>query len=80
VLAQREAGRALADILRAIRPPLHFKTADAVREQAGRWTAQRAARALAALMEAEFALKSTGSPQDLLLRRALADLAARARG
>jgi len=31
-------------------------------------------------MEAEFALKSTGSPQDLLLRRALADLAARARG
>jgi DNA polymerase-3 subunit delta len=63
------------DALGAVRPPLHFRVRDAAVAALPRWTAARLERALTVLMDAEIAVKTTGNPQRVIVRKALLDLA-----
>ncbi len=78
VLARRERGEPLERALKAARV-LHFRAADAVKAAAARWSARQAAAALARLTETEIRCKTTGMPAAALCRRALFELACRAR-
>ena len=46
VLALVDGGRPFADVIRGLRPPLHFKAKDALTAELGVWSADRAADAL----------------------------------
>lgn len=46
VLTDVEQGRSLHDVIRGMRPPLHFKAKDALLAEAGQWTAGRLASAV----------------------------------
>lgn len=64
--------------LAAARPPIHFRLKDRLATALARWPAERLLGELARLVETETELKSSGRPDVLLLRRALAALADRA--
>jgi DNA polymerase III subunit delta len=78
IRAQVEQGRALDDVLRQQRPPLHFKQRDAVAAQCRRWPLSRLSRALAAITRAITATRN-GGPEQALAQRLILDLAAAAR-
>ena len=78
VLARRERGETLGNALKAARI-LHFRAADAIKAAAPRWNVRRTAAALARLTETEIRCKTTGMPAAALCRRALFELACRAR-
>lgn len=70
-----DAGRGMADALRALRPPLHFKMRDAFGAQCRAWRQDRLGRALAAIGACTKAMRSTGAMQEILLERLLIALA-----
>ena len=74
-----EGGTSPAAAIKIFRPPLHFRVADALRDQLPRWSVVRAAAALDILLEAEIACKSTGVPAGDLCDRALMRVAFAAR-
>lgn len=74
-----EGGTPPAVAIKTFRPPLHFRVADALRDQLPKWTVVRAAAALDILLEAEIACKSTGMPAGDLCDRALMRVAFAAR-
>ena len=78
VLARRERGETLASALKAARI-FHFRAADAIKAAAPRWDVRLTAAALARLTETEIRCKTTGMPAAALCRRALFELACRAR-
>jgi DNA polymerase III subunit delta len=73
IRAQVEQGRALDDILRQQRPPLHFKQRDAIAAQCRRWTLARLSQALGAIAEAIKATRN-GGPEEALAQRLIVDL------
>ena len=62
------------------RPPIHFRRKDSVKAELQLWSAARAARVLARLLEAEIACKTTGWPARVLCRHALFAVCAEAAG
>lgn len=74
-----ERGTSPAAAIKAFRPPLHFRVADALRSQLPKWSVTRAAAALDILVEAEVACKSTGMPAEDMCNRALMQVAFAAR-
>ncbi|MSP82264.1 MAG: DNA polymerase III subunit delta [Alphaproteobacteria bacterium] len=76
VAGRRESGLSLAEAASGFRPPLHFRAQEALNTQASRWTTARAAVALATLLDAEVAAKTTGNPAATLVRQTLLTLAA----
>ena len=79
VAAEIAAGKPPDAAVRALKPPVFFKTADRFRAQARAWPPGRLADALALLTEAEIRCKSTGQPDRLLAHRALMRIAQAAR-
>ena len=66
-----ERGEPVERVLERARPPIHFRRKSSVRAELRLWSAERAARALARLIEAEIACKTTGWPARALCREAL---------
>ena len=66
--------------MKALRPPVFFKRADAFREALRLWNAADAGEALERLVEAEAACKRTGAMPDALCAEALLGIAREARG
>jgi DNA polymerase III subunit delta len=78
IRAQVEQGRALDDVLRQQRPPLHFKQRDAIAAQCRRWTLAKLSRALTAIAGAVKAARN-GGPEEALAQRLVLEVAAAAR-
>lgn len=78
----RAGGGSVESAIAAMRPPVHFRVADALKSGARLWTAARVGLALERLTEAEIDCKTGGMPSEVICRRALLALAsaAKARG
>jgi len=76
---QMAAGRGVEQAVAALRPPVLFLHADALKAQARRWPADRLARVLAILLDAELDCKTTGMPDGAVCSRALMRIAQAAR-
>lgn len=68
-------GRNPADAIKSLRPPVFFRTADAMARQVARWDNRSLASALARLGEAEIRCKTTGYPDEAECGQALIDVA-----
>jgi DNA polymerase-3 subunit delta len=79
VVLSRAGGGSVDAAVAALRPPVHFRVADALKASAWLWSARRAGEALERLTLAEIDCKTGGMPADLICRRALLSLAAAAR-
>ncbi len=78
VAGMAAAGSPMDDALRKLRPPVFWKLKSRFLAQAGRWSPERLARALARLVEAESESKRSGAPAEALAARALMEVAANA--
>ena len=61
-----EGGAGIPAAVAAMRPPVFFKRRQKVTRQLARWSAADLARAMAVLLDAEIACKTTGSPAPLI--------------
>lgn len=77
--AQVAAGVSADDAMKSLRPPVFFKREGAFRAQLQAWRRSDLAAAMAALVEAETACKSTGVPGEAVCGQILAGIAARYR-
>jgi DNA polymerase-3 subunit delta len=75
-----EEGRNLDDVLRQLRPPLHFKQRDAFAAQCRAWTCERLAEALRRIAMAAKAARLRGSLEEALTERMLLSLSRLAAG
>ena len=64
-------GRGAEAAIKSLRPPPHFRVADAMRRQIGRWPPGRLVAAMAITLEAEIDCKTTGNPAKAVCSRAL---------
>ena len=71
-----EAGASLEESMARLRPPVFFKQQANFRRQLKRWRRPALERALARLLDAEMAGKSTGHPADLIVAAAAMAMAA----
>lgn len=71
VVAQMQTGRPLDQSVSRLRPPVIFLRAHSFKAQARSWTAEKLARAMELLLEAETDCKSTGIPSEAVCSRAL---------
>jgi DNA polymerase-3 subunit delta len=76
-LAMDEQGLAVADAVKAVRPPVFYQKVGAFGRSLGLWPAATLTAALAALAEAERGCKRTGWPDEVLCRNAILTLARR---
>lgn len=67
-------GESAEGAVRAIRPPVHFREADAVKRELTRWPVSKLEDAARTLFEAEAACKTTGIPDQSLAERTLLGL------
>jgi DNA polymerase-3 subunit delta len=74
-----EAGARPDDAIARLRPPPHFSRRAALQHQARAWPSQRLGELLGLLLEAEMQCKSTGMPDEAILRRAALRVAQGAR-
>lgn len=77
--ARADEGGSVAEILRTMRPPIHFSRADSFRNQMTRWSTPRLEEALQTLYDAEILCKTTAVPSEAATGRALFNVAALAR-
>lgn len=75
VRAELDRGAQLADALRQLRPPLHFKQRDAFAGQCRRWTRPALDRALAATADALKTARLNAAIEDVVAERLLMSLA-----
>ncbi len=73
-----EAGATPHAVVEAARPPIFWKEKDAVVAELAAWSSAAIATALGALLGAERAIKSRGSPGDIVAHATLLDLTRRA--
>ena len=74
-----EAGRALDELTRFMRPPLPFKAKAELERQVRFWTAERAGTALARITEAVRRSRTTGADEAVIAERLLIEIARLAR-
>jgi DNA polymerase-3 subunit delta len=67
-------GESAEGAVKSMRPPVHFREADAMKRELSRWPVQRLEGAACALFEAEAACKTTGVPDQALAERTLLGL------
>lgn len=72
-------GASMDDVMKRLRPPIHFSRANAFKAQAQRWSTDRLGEALDMLLEAEALTRTTGVPAEAVTGRALMNIAAMAR-
>lgn len=73
-------GQSLDDVMRRMRPPVHFSRATSFKNQAQRWSPDKLGEALDMLLEAEVLTRTTGVPAEAVTGRALMNIAAMAKG
>jgi DNA polymerase-3 subunit delta len=78
-LGEIETGTPADAALRAIRPPVHFSRAGALRRQLGLWSRRRLDRALTLVAEADMQCKTTGLPENAICGQTLLRIAQAAR-
>lgn len=78
-LGEMETGTPADVAMRAIRPPVHFSRAAAVRRQIGLWNRRRLDRALSLIAEADTQCKTTGLPENAVCGQTLLRIAQAAR-
>lgn len=71
VAGRAARGERLDQVIRGLRPPVHFKRVDSFRAQAQRWTAPNLATALGMTLAAERDCKTTGLPAQAVMSMAL---------
>ena len=76
---QVQRGISIDDVMKRLRPPIHFSRATAFRTQASRWNGDRLGEALDMLLEAEALSRTTAVPAQATTARALMNIAAMAR-
>ena len=69
--AMVERGDGVEQVIERARPPLHFRRKGSVRSELRLWSAGARARALARLLDAEIACKTTGWPARVICQEAL---------
>ena len=74
--AKADEGGSLNDIMRNMRPPIHFQRQDSFRSQVTRFSRARLEEALEALYDAEILCKTTAVPNEAVTGRALFTVAA----
>ena len=79
IQAEVSAGRSVADAMKSLRPPLHFKQKNAVSSQIRRWPLATLTRAQKEISLAARNARSTGARDDLVAESLLLALAKRAR-
>ena len=73
-------GQSIDDVMKRLRPPVHFSRATGFKNQAQRWSTDRLGEALDMLLEAEVLTRTTGVPAEAVTGRALMNIAAMAKG
>ncbi|MBI1273015.1 MAG: DNA polymerase III subunit delta [Alphaproteobacteria bacterium] len=73
--AALDSGRTATDAIKSLRPPVFWKHETPMVRQLQRWSAERLARALVHLAEAEAQCKSTGIPAETVCAQALVTVA-----
>lgn len=73
-------GESIDNVMKRLRPPVHFSRATAFKAQAQRWNTDRLGEALDMLLEAELMTRTTGVPAEAVTGRTLMNIAAMARG
>lgn len=79
IQADVSSGRAIADAMKSLRPPLHFKQKNAVTAQVRKWPLAHLKRALGEIAKAARNSRQTGSRDDLITESLILGLAQLAR-
>ena len=74
-----QRGTSIDDVMKRLRPPIHFSRSTAFKNQASRWNGDRLGEALDMLLEAEVLTRTTGVPAEAVTGRTLMNIAAMAR-
>jgi len=82
LLARESAarGESIDNVMKRLRPPVHFSRATSFKNQAQRWSSDRLGEALDTLLEAEVLTRTTAVPAEAVTGRALMNIAAMAKG
>ena len=73
-------GESIDNVMKRLRPPVHFSRATSFKNQAQRWSSDKLGEALDMLLEAESLTRTTGVPAEAVTGRALMNIAAMAKG
>jgi len=73
-------GEAIDNVMKRLRPPIHFSRATAFKNQAQRWNTDKLGEALDMLLDAESLTRTTGVPAEAVTGRVLMNIAAMAKG
>ncbi|MDB5739649.1 MAG: polymerase subunit delta [Alphaproteobacteria bacterium] len=73
-------GTSMDDVMKRLRPPVHFSRSTAFKAQANRWNSDKLGEALDMLLEAEVLTRTTSVPAEAVTGRTLMNIAAMARG
>jgi DNA polymerase-3 subunit delta len=73
-------GQSIDDVMKRLRPPVHFSRSQAFKAQAQRWNSDRLGEALDMLLDAEVLTRTTAVPAQAVTGRALMNIAAMAKG
>jgi len=73
-------GESIDNVMKRLRPPVHFSRATSFKAQAQRWSSDRLGEALDMLLDAESLTRTTGVPAEAVTGRTLMNIAAMARG
>ncbi len=72
-------GTSIDDVMKRLRPPIHFSRTTTFKNQASRWNGDRLGDALDMLLEAEALTRTTSVPAEAVTGRTLMNIAAMAR-
>jgi DNA polymerase-3 subunit delta len=73
-------GESIDNVMKRLRPPVHFSRSTAFKNQAQRWNSDKLGEALDMLLEAEVLTRTTSVPAEAVTGRALMNIAAMAKG
>jgi DNA polymerase-3 subunit delta len=73
-------GESLDNVMKRLRPPVHFSRSNAFKAQAQRWNSDKLGEALDMLLDAEAMTRTTGVPAEAVTGRVLMNIAAMAKG
>ncbi|MBA2587052.1 MAG: DNA polymerase III subunit delta [Alphaproteobacteria bacterium] len=73
-------GEAIDNVMKRLRPPVHFSRSQAFKNQAQRWNSDKLGEALDMLLDAEALTRTTGVPAEAVTGRVLMNIAAMAKG
>lgn len=73
-------GESLDNVMKRLRPPVHFSRSNAFKAQAQRWNSDKLGEALDMLLDAEAMTRTTAAPAEAVTGRVLMNIAAMAKG